>query len=964
MFWCFIFVSMLTFYYQNTRGLRTKTNDLYGNVLQCSYDVIVFSETWLNSNIFDNELFDSRYVVYRRDRQMVGKESKLIGGGVLIAVSRKLQSNRLMQYESECEDIWVSVSVDIEGVSKKLHICAVYIPSPPKFDTVKRFLDNTCNVINLVGDVVVMGDMNLGDIEWTNALDGWHTLPSNYHNAMENALIDFMHINNLRQYNNIRNQNDRILDIVLSNVCYGKVAPPLDLLSRLDLHHPPILYTIDDVGPTMLRSRPYTNYNFFKADYDIIVGELMNIDWSFEFLGCSTTDQMVSVFYGITRGLIERCVPKCKKRKSTHPSWFTVALIKMLKEKEKLRRRHRKFNNPRDQIEFELVRDRCNKYLNNCYINYKRKIESKISQNCKTFWKFVNNKRMNNTSIPSSMNLNNISAENGYDIANLFAKHFSSVFNTSGLISSNNSIGRRECLPGQFSVTVREVFRKLDRLDPDKSAGPDQIPPIFYKRAAAVLAFPLTIIFNHSLARGTFPTEWKKARIVPILKKGDPHCVKNYRPITILSCPSKLLESLVCPIITQYVDKYITPHQHGFRNGRSIQTNLVNFVSDLACEIDKGKQVDTVYTDFSSAFDKVDHYLLLQKLDAFGLNGCLLDWLRSYLSDRYQSVVVKGFESDAYLAQSGVPQGSNMGPLLFISYINDITSCIEHCKYALFADDLKIYKKVETRADVALIQGDLGRIEVWCRSNNMELNSGKCSFVRFTRKLNAIPSVYGIKSQPLEELTEIRDLGVIMDNKLKFTSHIKSVTTKAAQMLGFVKRNSRSFSNRTKIYLFNALVRSQLEYASVVWNPTYAVHSQQLESVQRAFTKHLAFLSQDISHRCPYDQRMKFFKLGSLRDRRKLCDALFLHKCVNGTIKSEEILSRISLSVPYHIPRTPITRLFHPPVGRTNVVGHAPVSRVCCTHNEFNAALPDLDVFFDSLAKYKATIIRFLSVAD
>lgn len=390
--------------------------------------------------------------------------------------------------------------------------------------------------------------------------------------------------------------------------------------------------------------------------------------------------------------------------------------------------------------------------------------------------------------------------------------------------------------------------------------------------------------------------------------------------------------------------------------GRSVQTNLTSFVSDLCQEIDSGHQVDAVYTDLSSAFDRVDHDILLQKLEGFGLHGSLLAWFDSYLRGRVQTVVLKGFMSRQYPAYSGVPQGSHLGPLLFLANFDDVTKQIVHCKFSLFADDLKIYKRVDSISDAVLVQSDLDRISNWSTANKMVLNVSKCQSIHFTRKIVPFENTYYLDGQIIQKVNKVNDLGVLIDNRLRFTEHVEEIVSKSMRMLSFVRRNTKEFSTSCKIIIFNSLVRSILEYASIVWNPTYTIHSQKLELVQRVFTKYLAYVNPGISHRVPYENRLEFFGMDSLFNRRRLLDVLFLHKLLSSKIECSDLLNRVSLNVPFHPPRYPITKVFSLPLCRTNVGQHSPLVRVMSEFNLFNAKIPDLDIFNDSLVKVKRRI--------
>lgn len=932
------------------RGLRTKTNDVHKNILISNYKIIVFTETWLNSSIFDNELFDSRYVIYRKDR--VCSSSKKDGGGVLIAISREISSSRIINWETDDENVWVVLEFSNNNVSKRIALCVVYLPPPVKLEKLNKFLDSVDNVTNHIDDLVVIGDFNMGFMEWS--ANGSNMTPSNYNNALGYSLVDFMSINNIYQYNSVSNCDDRFLDLVLSNIPHIKVTKPPDLLSKLDSYHPSLLISIECGNVSFLRSKTRIDYSYYKADYNSVVREIKNIDWLHKFSDCKDVDAMVKIFYECLFDIIDLFVPKHKFISAKYPTWFKHNLIKLLSEKDKLRRKYRKYNNPRDSLEFQILRSRCHKLFDLCLNDYKDSTESNISKNPKHFWKYFKNKKKGESSLPGSMKLNGTVANSGSEIANLFANHFSSIYT----VSTN-------CIPvpyqpnsniPQFSklkIFEADVLKKLKKIDPQKGAGPDSLPPIFVKRCGPGLAFPLTLIFNRSLEEGIFPEEWKKARIVPVHKKGDRMDIKNYRPISILSCFSKLFESLVQPVLAKHLDNFLTSSQHGFRSGLSVQTNLTNFTSDLLKEVDNGHQVDAIYTDFSSAFDKVDHQQLVNKLSQYGIGSSFIKWFESYLAQRSQIVVINGFESKTYLAQSGVPQGSHLGPLLFLAFINDITTEIKNSSCSLFADDLKIYRSVKSDDDVKLIQDDLNRIVNWCKVNSMSLNVNKCFHVKFTRKKKPLVSSYSINNVPVQELMEIKDLGITIDRKLTFKSHINNVVNKAAQLLGFIKRNTKAFSFKTKILLFNALVRSHLEFASVIWNPSFSVHSQRIESVQRAFTRHLAFYASGFSHRQPYNQRLTHFKLISLRNRREILDLCYLYKILHNKVKCSKILNRISLSVPRRYPRWRISKIFHIPFTKTRLGSQAPIVRICCKYNELSKTMPGIDIFHDSYTAFK-----------
>jgi hypothetical protein len=305
---------------------------------------------------------------------------------------------------------------------------------------------------------------------------------------------------------------------------------------------------------------------------------------------------------------------------------------------------------------------------------------------------------------------------------------------------------------------------------------------------------------------------------------------------------SKILETILYGKMFEHSKPFVAVTQHGFMPQRSTVTNLFYFAQDVIEAIDANKQVDVIYTDFAKAFDKVDHEILLNKLKFFGFSVNFLKLLSSYLKHRKQYVVFNSCSSFHYVANSGVPQGSNLGPLLFLLFINDLPSNIIHSKHTLFADDMKIWAKVESVGDCRSLQKDIDAIHNWSINNHLFFNIGKCSVVTFTRRSESLNFDYKMNNIPLNRKTEIRDLGILFDQQLRFIAHINNIVSSAFKSLGFLLRNSLCFRDVESLFiLYNSLVRSKLEYASVIWNPCYETHIKYIESVQKRFVRFAYF---------------------------------------------------------------------------------------------------------------------------
>ena len=272
-----------------------------------------------------------------------------------------------------------------------------------------------------------------------------------------------------------------------------------------------------------------------------------------------------------------------------------------------------------------------------------------------------------------------------------------------------------------ITITKEQVEKEIDRLKKFKSPGPDEMYPRVLKECKDVISEQLTNIFRKSLDSGEVPELWRQANVVPIFKKGNRGLASNYRPVSLTSVVGKLMESLIAKNIRDHLDKHnlINPSQHGFTKGKSCLTNLLSFYNRVYEAADNGDSYDILYLDFSKAFDKVPHQRLLSKVRAHGIDGKVYDWIKAWLCDRQQRVVVNGTKSEWGQVISGVPQGSVLGPLLFLIYINDLDSEISS-DVSKFADDTKIGRLIRSESDVIALQADLDRMKEWTNRRPLE----------------------------------------------------------------------------------------------------------------------------------------------------------------------------------------------------------------------------------------------------
>lgn len=910
-------------YYQNTRGLNTKISDFSLSVLSSDYDVIALTETWLKQSVDNTELFGNSYFVYRCDRSSLNSNFKR-GGGVLIAV-KSCFSSQSVEFTT-CSNLEIAiVKIVINRIS--IFILCLYIPSgSPRiiYDNVLSALNEFFNktLIGINDLLLLCGDFNLPYCKWMPHGEFPNVLvPSGTESDLD--FLNSIHSHGLFQINNVSNFMGTLLDLVFLNT-YDDVSVTVNdfPLVNIDKFHLPFEVILSFPEETISTMQYKLTYNFKHANFEALNQYFENLTWNVLFLNSSidTIAENLHDLFEIGFGL---CVPKRKvmigRFNDKHPVWFNRRLRKLKNLKTKA---YKRINY--DKTTYFTLRHQLNSELKTTYRNHIDKIQRRLVADPQSFWSFVNSSKKTNC-LPSTMNFESVVSCNPSESCSLFKSYFSSVYTSDDSESNDNSFALdahiQNHIPiGSIRIYTDEVLYSMLHLNKNKGVGPDDIPPVVLIQCASSLASPLCRLFNLSLSLGYFPNKWKISFIKPVFKSGSRSNVKNYRGISIASSIAKLFDSLVTDALTHHFLSYLSPNQHAYVKGRSTTTNLLEFVNAANSTLSDGLQIDAIYTDFSKAFDKVNHAVLLNKLNKIGIHSSLLNWISSYLQGRYQYVKLSDCISELFLVTSGVPQGSHIGPLLFILFIDDIVWILKYSKCLIYADDIKLFTRISCVNDMLNFQRDLNSLSNWCVQNRMTLNVSKCKQVSFYRNRPRVISQYHLMNERLEILTEIRDLGVLFSRNLSFNGHIDMIVAKAYSMLGFVKRCCRDFNNLDALKsVYCAHVRSHLEYAAIIWTPYYSIHSSKLESIQKKFVlfalRH-RYARISFDNLPSYISRCNILNLPLLSLRRKMFSVIFIHDVLSHRIDAINILSQIYISVPCRSSRT--RRMFKIPFRRTN----------------------------------------------
>ena len=434
----------------------------------------------------------------------------------------------------------------------------------------------------------------------------------------------------------------------------------------------------------------------------------------------------------------------------------------------------------------------------------------------------------------------------------------------------------------EIYITEEGVHKLLRNLNPQKASGPDQVPARLLKELADELAPLLTNVFKKCLKYGETPHIWLSANVTAIFKKGDRFKASNYRPVSLTCLCCKVLEHIVVSNVMKHLDQHniLTDRQHGFRARRSCETQLISLIHELASSLDRKKQHDIAVLDFSKAFDRVPHERLLAKLHHYGVRGNTHRWIRSFLTDRSQRVVVDGAFSSPAPVVSGVPQGSVLRPILFLVFINDLPECVSSCT-RLFADDCVLYREINSAADCDILQQDLAHLEEWEQKWGMDFHPDKCSVLRVHRKKDPLLHNYSLKGHILASEQHTKYLGVLISQDLTWTTHINTMVKKANSVLGFLRRNLRVSNENTKEAAYKTLVRPHLEYCCTVWNPHTKDLKHRVEMVQRRAAR---FTTRRYRNTSSVSEMLDHLSWETLETRRAKASLTMFYKVVNDLV--------------------------------------------------------------------------------
>ena len=825
------------------------------------------------------------------------------GRGMCLYI-RSLLEYKIMELDTTFDE-YLAVEIKLKDDNKVMFVGVYRSPNSSK--------ENNGNLLKLMNELsvqhsqkrlILCGDINYRNIDWENWL-----YPENDEDSdevtEEQALVettrDCFMMQHITEVTRARGNNrGSVLDLLFTW--------DYEIINDIGIEAPigksdHALISAEIPGSAQINGRNKIRCVYDKGDYDLM-REKLNLDWEASFADMGDdVEKMWDFLKTKIKEAEKECVPTRTvyingKKSKKHSMKLDTKVMAKIKRKNRLWFRYKQTMDGQIYEEYRRLSNQVRAATRRAAKAAEKAVCTEAKTNAKRFWKYVSSKTKSRPTIPElyedleidekdkKANKKRNLTKNDSEKTNVFNDYFASVFNLDDENTVWKNIGKYcDSKIPELEITEEKVLEKLNKLKIAKSPGPDGMHPRILKELTSVICKPLTLLYQTSVKTGLVPSEWRDAHVTAIYKKGDRHFAGNYRPVSLTSIVCKILESLVRDHIIKYMktNKLFSKRQFGFIGGRSTVLQLLKIL-DLICEIlDRGGSVDVVYFDFMKAFDKVSHERLIMKLESYGIDGAIQKWIKAFLSDRRQRVVVNRATSEWAGVTSGVPQGSVLGPLLFVIFINDLPDVVsQRSNPYMFADDTKMIREISNVQDNLSLQSDIDAMLTWSVDNKMFFHSGKCKVLGLGYHKSEF--VYKMREVELERVPFEKDLGVIFDDSLSFEKHISEKTNKANKVVGIIRRTFCHLDKEMFLTLYKAQVRPLIEYANQVWSPRLNKHRDSIENVQRRATKLIPGMKNKT-----YEERLELLKLPSLAYRRLRGDLIEMYKI--ATLKYDEDVS-------------------------------------------------------------------------
>ena len=934
----------------NIQGLNNKTDQvrllLESEINQIH--IMGISETKLNS-VHPETAFtiNGFQKPYRRDRV------ENSGGGILVYVKDGVCCNRRPDLEHESlECVWLEIK---PNKGKSFLVGNIYRPPNSTVQWNSIFEECIEKVLGEEKEIYLLGDINRD------------LLNNHIKKAWTEYMEPFGLIQLISEATRVTYETTTLIDHIYSNCPENVNSINVPKIGLSD--HFPIFFTRKMHVQPPKRNHYTISYRSFK-DFNVanFSADLQSVPWDTIKL-FEDTDDILEAWSDLFLQVVDKHVP-VKQHRVKHKNqlqWFTPEILDAIKSRD----RHKSLGN---KDHYKYWRNKVTKLISKSkkdqYQTYIENNKDNPSSIYKIFQEVGAGKGPHRQSVIESINNGDSQTEDPTQIANVFNEYFVNIATKlKEPVTSINHDKLKEFCDSKLPVDTKfvipniekaTVLKFLSNIDVNKATGTDSIGPRLLKLAAPYITEHVTFICNHSIDSCVFPKKWKEAKVTPLHKNGSHQEVNNYRPISILPVMSKILEKHVHDCLSKFLHEFRLFHktQSGFRSQHSCETALVHMIDSWLNALDSSKMIGVVLVDFKKAFDLVDHQILLSKLEIYGIKENALIWFNSYLTHRMQQVSVDNNKSEFQQVKHGVPQGSILGPLLFLLFINDLPLYLNNVKADLYVDDTTLYDIQHTVEDIEKnLQTALRNLYTWCQCNGMVLNSAKTKVMLITtyqkrQRLSREELVLEFNTDSLSMITTDKILGVYIDNNLTWSDHIKHLSKKISSNIWLLSKIKKFLSQAHRVQFYKSYIQPHIDFCSIVWGSSSEANKLKIYRLQKRACRVILDYDVENSH-----EAMNSLKILSIYDRLYLRKAKFMFK-IYDNMAPEYISENFSLrnndnsSV---ILRSSAAGCFVPPKPRTECFKHSLRYSGCLIWNSLPEEIKNsqtLDTFHNRCLKW------------
>ena len=854
--------------YINCRSLNKNISEIESLIhrLQITLPVIAVSETWTSDDT-QNSFNIPGYNFVAKSR--CHKSGGGVGLYVLDSISFRVRDDLDFDSNGLFDSIFIELLHDATLVG------CIYKPPDSDVSNFTSVLDTLLSKINKQ-KCILAGDFNINLLNHDT-----HKPTSDF----INCIFSHFFAPTVNKPTRITPNTSTLIDNIFINFGSSHSLTPSIIYCDISDHLPILLQTA-----TIARSAPVKHVDkriFSSTNKARFAESLQNADWAACISDIGNQNALsadISYQNFITKfsSIFEDSFPmrrfRLNRKRAPRKPWVTPGLAKSCSTKEKLYKKFTKNPSLENKLKYIAFRNKLNTLLRKSEQSYYYNKFEYYKSDIKSTWRIIKN--LLNTRDQSPLNdvftVNGSKTDDKTTIAHKFNEYFANVGSSLAAKIPKSDINHRSFLKGDFKnsfvlheTDANEIISVVKSLKPNKSVGYDNIPLDTVLLSLPYIADCLSTIINKSFYQGTVPDLLKIAKVCPIHKKGDKSDVSNYRPISILPCFSKIYEKLVHNRLVNYFDKYsvLSNNQYGFRTNYSTYMAVINMTDKISEAMDRSYYSIGVFVDLSKAFDTLDHGILLAKLAHYGIRGTEQKWFKSYLENRTQYVTFNGTESSRLPLKCGVPQGSILGPILFILYINDIIHVSNILNLILFADDTNIFMTHKNlKSLINLVNQELIRLNCWFIANKLSLNINKTNFIIFTNKKynkDEIKNAISFDGKFINPVASTKFLGVHIDERLSWSTHIHEVSNKISKSCGILSKLKWRLPSQILLTIYNSLILPYLQYCAMIWASKSLNKLNSITVLQKRAVR-LICKANRISHAAPLFKKLKLLTISDI----------------------------------------------------------------------------------------------------